>query len=136
MRRACVVAASCLISTVAACGTHRAPQPVVAASKPQPAVAGRGGGPLSLVGAVDAIASERCAHEQRCERIGAGRQFVDTASCEQAVAIDTRERLSTAVCESGFVEASTLLECLAAIRAGGCATEVGRVCEPSTMCSP
>ncbi|MBI2390750.1 MAG: hypothetical protein HYV09_14265 [Deltaproteobacteria bacterium] len=106
-------------------------------SKPEPATGAlRGGGPLSLVGAADAIASERCAHEERCERIGAGRRFVDTASCEQAVWSDTHDRLSTSVCESGFVEASTLLECLAAIRAGGCTAEVGRVCEPSTMCSP
>ncbi len=130
--RAFAVAALSAIGALVACGGSSAPPP---ARAPRGPVA-RGGGPLSLVTAVDTIATERCAHEGACNRIGPGRRFATSELCQAAFAHEERGQLGTSVCETGFVEPDSLLDCLEAIRAGGCAAAAEAACEPASMCSP
>lgn len=130
--RAFAVAALSAMGALAACGTHRAPEAKPTARAP----VARGGGPISLVTAVDTIAHERCAHEGACNRIGAGRRFASGETCQAAFTHEARGQLKTTVCETGFVEPEALLDCLEAIRAGGCASDAEAACEPSSMCSP
>lgn len=132
--RAFAVVAMSAVAALAACGGSSAPN-TTSVGKTKAPVA-RGGGPISLVTAVDTIATERCAREGRCNRVGAGRRFISTDACKTAFAQEERKSLGTAVCESGFVEPDTLLDCLDAIRANGCAGEATAACVPSSMCSP
>ena len=139
--RAFAVAALSAIAASVACGGSSASAQhesttasAKTAKKQKPA--GIGGGPVSLVTAVDIIATERCRHESHCDRLGPGRRFRDDESCEKEFAHEARTQLDTKVCETGFVEPSTLLECLEGIRMGGCTTETAAACEPSSMCSP
>jgi len=136
MGRAFAVAALSAIAAITACGgstTATAEKTRTAAKKPKRAI---GGGPMSLVTAVDMIASERCAHEGSCDRLGPGRRFRDNDACRSQVLHETRTILDTKVCDTGLVETETLLECLAAIRVGGCSVDLAAACEPSSMCSP
>lgn len=121
----------------AACANHPAPRPestVRVVKKNSPTA--RGGGPLSLVTAVDMIANERCVHESECHRLGAGRRFRDHDACQKEFVHEARSQLHTAVCETGFVEPETLFECLESIRNGGCTATLTAACEPASMCSP
>ncbi len=137
--RAFAVAALSAVSAAIACGgttkaTHRETT-VRTAKMPRPPSA-RGGGPISLVSAIDMIAAERCVHEGSCDRLGPGRRFRDNDACKKEFEHDTRTQLDTTVCDTGYVEPSTLLECLDAIRTSACNYEVSIECEPSKMCSP
>jgi hypothetical protein len=132
--RAFAVAALSAVAALVACGGGSAP-PAKVSSKSKSSIA-RGGGPVSLVTAVDTIANERCMHEVSCDRIGAGRRFPSKESCQKSLVHEARGQLKTDVCDTGYVEPDSLLDCLTAIRAGGCAAETEAACEPSSMCSP
>jgi hypothetical protein len=136
--RAFAVAALSAVSALIACaGNNVGPQPSTtrtAAKRPRPT--GVGGGPVALVTAVNVIATERCRHESHCDRLGPGRRFRDDDACQKEFVHEARTRLHTRVCETGFVDPATLLDCLEAIRVGGCTADVQAACEPSMMCSP
>src|SRR5687768_4483472 len=125
--RAFAVAALSAVAALVACGGSSAPPPAKV-SKSKPAIA-RGGGPVSLVTAVDTITSERCMHEVQCDRVGAGRRFANKEACQKTLAHEARSQLKTDVCDTGFLEPDALLDCLSAIRAGGCAAETEAACE-------
>ena len=42
-----------------------------------------GGGPLSVAGALNTLATARCAREQHCERVGKGKTYRDLDTCER-----------------------------------------------------
>ena len=137
-RRAIAVAALSALAS-AACASSQpapAPKPVVAQSEHKPRA--RGGGPIALVAAADVITWERCEHERTCNRLGPGRRFADSSSCEKKLIHEARTQLRTEVCETGFVESTSLRECLDAIRAGRCNVEpeATSACEVAKMCSP
>lgn len=135
--RVFAVAALSAFFAPVACTSHPAPRPessVRTAKKQKPNA--RGGGPLALVTAVDMITSERCNHEGECHRLGAGRRFRDYEACQKELVHEARSQLRTAVCETGFVEPASVLECLESIRNGGCTAQLTAACEPATMCSP
>jgi hypothetical protein len=136
--RAFAVAALSAITALVACGGSTQQEPTArstaAVKKSKPSAIG--GGPVSLVSAVEVIATERCRHESHCDRLGPGRRFVDDQSCQKEFVHEQRTRLDTKVCDTGFVDPAALLECLEGIRMGGCTVETAGACEPSTMCSP
>lgn len=140
--RASAVAALSIVATLVACGSSTSPKSASSASVEQSKSAlGRGGGPqiggpLSLVSAVEALATERCAHEAKCERIGAGRRFATGDSCRTSLTQEEHKMLTTDVCESGFVESDALRDCLSAIRDATCATETATTCDMPSICSP
>lgn len=130
--RACAVAA---LSVLAACGGNGNNARPAKVGKHHDPVA-HGGGPVTLVTAVDVIAKERCRHETRCNHVGAGRRFASDAACQKAFVHEERASLSTEVCETGYVEPEALLDCLEAIRNDGCSVDAEAACEASSMCSP
>jgi hypothetical protein len=140
MGRALTVAALSAVAAMTACaGNNPAPQSKAtrtSAAKPKRTGPGVGGGPLSLVTAVEMIANERCAHEGGCDRLGPGRRFRDNDACRKQLIHETRSTLGTDVCDTGMVETDSVLDCLAEIRNGTCSAETATICEPSFMCSP
>lgn len=122
-----------LCSSAMACTNHPAPK---TAARLNDVPAARGGGPLSLVSAVDAIATERCAHEGACGRIGPGRRFFLMDDCQKEFVTSARKQLNMDVCETGLVEPEELTGCLKAIRKLGCTRDVELTCSGPRMCSP
>lgn len=135
MGRAFAVAALSAVAAMTACGGSTPSKPTTTTAK-RAAPRATGGGPLSLVTAVDMIATERCAHEGSCGRLGPGRRFRDHEACQAEFVHEARTRLTTNVCETGLVEHTTLLECLDSMRASSCTTDLAVACEPASMCSP
>lgn len=129
--RAFAVVAMSAVATLAACGGGGKARQTGVAKAP----VARGGGPISLVTAVDTISKERCTREARCNRIGPGRPYVSADACRDAIGHEERSSLRTTVCESGYVEPDALAECISAVRASGCTTDATAACEPSSMCS-
>lgn len=122
-----------LCSFALACTSHPAPKPT---ARLNAIPAARGGGPLSLVTAVDAIATERCAHEGACGRIGPGRRFFLMEDCQKELTTHVRKQLNMDVCETGLVEPDELTGCLSSIRKLGCTRDVELTCNAPKMCSP
>ena len=88
--------------------------------------------------AVDAIAQARCTREQRCENIGAGREYPTAVDCEARVRAEWEEDLNSVACPRGVNEAA-LTECLRELRDTSCAglgDALGRwaKCAASDMC--
>jgi hypothetical protein len=84
------------------------------------------------------IAEARCAREQRCEQIGAGRRFADRDACMTYVLDHSRVDLSSAQCPGGIVE-KELDECLQAIDEQTCGDPIDHAmrivaCRSSDMC--
>ncbi|MGZ3422445.1 MAG: DUF6184 family natural product biosynthesis lipoprotein [Polyangiales bacterium] len=92
--------------------------------------------PLEIKAAVAAITKEKCHQEDSCRRIGDGRQFVTENDCESTVATDLRQILNTTACDTGYVESESLIECLTAIRSGGCKAAPSTYCDAPRICSP
>jgi hypothetical protein len=138
--RALAVSALSAIAAPIACGGSSAAtrrETTVRSSVTTNAPTARGGGPIEIVGAVDLMAKERCQRESACGRLGPGRRFVDREACENKLVSETRTTLHTRVCETGFVEGSSLSECLDSIRMSGCSVvELTAACEPASLCSP
>ena len=140
--RAPAVAALSIVATLVACGSSTSPKSASSPNVEQSKSAlGRGGGPqvggpLSLVNAVEALATERCAHEAKCDRVGAGRRFATSDACRNSLMQEEHKMLSTDVCESGFVESDVLRDCLSTIRDTSCTTQSATTCDMPSMCSP
>jgi len=117
---------------VAACTTHPAPAP----APPVIRAPARGGGPLSLVTAVDALTTEFCAHENACDRVGPGRRFATADDCHDAFVTSTRKQLNADLCMTGYVESEELDTCLDSIRKAACIADIETVCKPAKLCSP
>jgi len=131
------VAASCLVASLGCYSGNAATPP----SRNVAAPMARGGGPRSGAGrplpflrAIDTVTKESCAHEQKCDRMGAGRRFATLPACESAMEHTTRRHL--AVCESGYVESDALLDCIETIRSGACGMDLEAACRFGSMCSP
>ena len=72
-----------------------------------------GGGPLSVAGALNILATARCEREQACGRVGPGKTYRDVDSCER----------STLQAHANDV---VLLQCKGGVdgkRLGGCAAK-------------
>lgn len=115
-------------STEAAWERQRTDAPVVTIA--------RGGGPLSLVSAVDAITKETCRREIECNRIGRGHLYVTRDACSQDVEHETRQILNAMACQTGYIDPDALVECLTAIHASGCDHEPTVYCDTPRLCSP
>jgi hypothetical protein len=92
--------------------------------------------PVEVKNAVVAITKETCHRETRCSRIGEGRQYVTENDCEKAVETDMRKVLDTNACETGYVEPSSLVECLTSIRSSDCRSMQDTYCQTPRICSP
>ncbi len=131
------VAASCLVTAIGCAGGNAATPPSRNVAEPM----ARGGGPRSGAGrplpflrAIDTVSKESCAHEQKCDRMGAGRRFATLPACQDVMEKTTRRNL--AVCDSGYVESDALLDCVEAIRSGACGVDLEAACRFDAMCSP
>jgi hypothetical protein len=69
--------------------------------------------------AIDAIANERCAREQRCGNVGADQKFGSRDECVTKTRTDWAEDLSAYECPGG-IDQKELNECLAEIRNDDC----------------
>lgn len=88
--------------------------------------------------AVTAIARARCTREQRCNNIGAGREYATEADCEASVRVSWEDDLNSFDCPRGVNEAA-LGECLGEIRETRCdeladALERWAKCAASEIC--
>lgn len=84
------------------------------------------------------IAEARCAREERCQEIGAGKRFGDREACMTYVLDHSRVDLSSANCPGGIVE-KELQECLQAIDGQECGSTIDHAlrivaCRSSDMC--
>lgn len=122
-----------LLCLACACTSHPAP---AGRARLWDVPLARGGGPLSLVTAVDMITTERCAHEGSCDRIGPGRRFFVVEDCQRELAEHARKQWNMQVCETGYVEDGELRSCLESIRKAGCTSDVETLCSPAKTCSP
>lgn len=101
----------------------------------------RTGTTTSAIQARDArtgIADARCDWEQRCDRIGAERQYADRSACTAGVEQGWRDELNFADCPGG-VDAAKLGECLTEIRNAECGSIVDRMerfvaCRVNNLC--
>lgn len=89
--------------------------------------------------AVEAIAQARCAREQRCNNIGADREYASEQVCMARVQADWSTELSARECPGG-VNQSELNECLQEIRNDDCNNPIdtlGRfaACRESDLCN-
>jgi hypothetical protein len=87
---------------------------------------------------VDAIATARCAREQRCGRIGVHKNWASSESCRQEIAAKWREELDAFGCPAGVVQ-NELEECIDQIQNEHCANPfytLKRIaaCHPSDVC--
>lgn len=97
----------------------------------------RGGGPPAQLAVDDAAveyADAACAREQRCGRVGKGKQLTSESACESSFAHVAMQGL--AVCDSRRVTASLLLDCVQAIESSSCDADVQSACGYVAMCAP
>ncbi|MGO8994592.1 MAG: DUF6184 family natural product biosynthesis lipoprotein [Polyangiaceae bacterium] len=114
---------------VAACGRSYT-ETTTAAVVPSAPVTGR---------AIDAIASERCQREARCENIGANRHYVSLGGCTTELRGEVMNQLTTATCPNG-VNSAQLEKCLAGVRGQRCenaldALDRQTLCATTSLCS-
>jgi hypothetical protein len=69
--------------------------------------------------AVEAITNERCAREERCGNLGAGKKFASKEDCTSRTRSDWSEDLNAYECPAG-IEQDELNECLQEIRNDSC----------------
>ena len=84
------------------------------------------------------ISEARCDLEQRCNKIGAGRDYADRGACITKVQQNWKDELSFQECPGG-VNGGELQECLTEIRNSSCGNPLdtlGRVtaCRSSDLC--
>ena len=84
------------------------------------------------------ISEARCDLEQRCNKIGAGRDYADRGACVNKVQQRWADELNFKDCPAG-IDSGELNECLTEIRNSGCGNPMdtlGRVtaCRSSDLC--
>ena len=84
------------------------------------------------------ITAARCAREQKCGNIGAGKDYASAAACETEIGKEWREELNAYECPGGIVT-KEFEECLAEIRTEDCASPFDTLervvaCRSSDMC--
>jgi hypothetical protein len=99
----------------------------------------RGGGPkatsvshTSVPVAAEAFAAEACAFQERCGRVGDGRQFTNGEACRTGIEETAIHGLS--VCQKG-VDSSLLVTCMEQVRAKSCTADVMSACRYAELCA-
>jgi hypothetical protein len=104
------------------------PSRQVADERPSLAVP-TGGGPMSIAGALNVLATARCYREQLCGRIGHGRTYRDQHTCERTALQAHADDVTLLQCKSG-IDGKRLDACATKLRAAVC--ETGEVAAAET----
>lgn len=92
-------------------------------------------GRLGVPGAaIDAIADARCERAQRCNRIGAGREYASRIECSLSARAEMTEELNRFDCQRG-VDEGALRACLRELSEEACGEYEARgACRPIEIC--
>lgn len=121
------VLAAVLVSCKGDRGAHK-PDDAARAERPR----------VDRVEAAASIARERCHRDERCNKLGPGHPYADSADCSLNVERELVDEFKSNACEGG-VEPKELDECVAAIRGHDCANPFNKLeelaaCRESELC--
>lgn len=96
-----------------------------------------GGGPLSVAGALNLLATARCEREQLCGRVGTGKTYRNLDSCERTALQAHAHDVVIVQCK-GPIDSKRLEACAGKLRALACDREdvaATEACGTAKLCS-
>lgn len=79
----------------------------------------RGGGPLTVPGALNVLANARCQREEVCGRVGEGKAYVDRETCVRVTLQSHASDVTMLECAKG-IDHPALSSCASKLRAVAC----------------
>lgn len=95
-----------------------------------------GGGPMSVAGALNVLATARCHREELCGRVGVGKAYRDRTSCERTALQAHAHDVGILQCKGG-IDGKRLETCATKLRAMACEREdvaAAEMCGRAKLC--